>query len=159
MITDGIWLNFHVSSVRKGKLIVRFCYPTALVAALGVTVLDSFRVPHTPTFNTYHIFAAEYVILWMNVAMDTAIAVRSPIHGRCRHCANCGYPVETTTNAPVQASPPTLVRCPECGADLRADNAVVRGRRMSHQAASRLWWFTGAVWAISTGVWIARVLW
>jgi len=92
--------------------------------------------------------------------MVMGVALRVALHWRDVTteqlvCTVCDYEVMAEELGTVGAS--TI--CPECGADLTKPGAVVRGRRMSHEAASRLWWIVGVAWFLSTAVWIARWIW
>ena len=120
-----------------------------------------FLTPHMVASLHYTQYRAISVLIiqmgWLLAMISVWRCVRLRIpRANITHCAVCEYIVRhDQTNSRSNSS----MICPECGADLTKPGAVVRGRRMSPEAASRLWWIVGVAWFLTTAVWIARWIW
>lgn len=97
--------------------------------------------------------SVEYMIYWQ--LMWLLIIVLAEIKHRYMpastdwECALCRHEI---ADGPPRADVKGVVACPECGANLRARHALVRGRHMSRKSVALMWGYVGVVWAVSTVV-------
>jgi len=147
-------MNARVGLISDSHTIILYRRILFSMAFVGSVLVASANVLMTGFMTLNASSLALYAAYWANATLWTHVLAGSPVSASGKpRCARCGYCVGRETDSD---DGKTLDYCPECGADLRALDSVVRWKRMSRKASTGLYWVLGLAWAISTG---GAILW